>query len=285
MAMIDVLNPESIKLIGTYATPNPVHKHAKWELALFEKGSCLNVINGVSYETAIGDVFLLGPMHLHAIKVLTPHIHKDLYFENDAVEKVLSCFGENFKRDVLSGKTLVRLRLNVQDFNSVLKNVNALDGLIITETMKNQNVDLRPIVSIESAILQYVIGIFLSESYIRSTGYPDWFYSFLYKLNNPEYFTKSVDELIADANYSHTQFGKLFKKYLGVTLVDYLKTLRLVYAAKLLAHTDKTTLFICEDCGYNSYSYFERTFKEKYGLTPNQYRKKFLAKQNDEQRG
>ena len=95
----------------------------------------------------------------------------------------------------------------------------------------------------------------------------------LKNLQSPEYFTQKVSDIIALTNYSHSQFLKIFKQYTGIPIVQYLSRLRIKYAAELLRHTDNTILSICEESGYDSLSFFIKSFKLQYGQTPLQYRK------------
>ena len=272
--MIEVLIPK--ELIGIHLTPNPPHKHTKWELVVFEKGTVKNYVNHEQYEANVGDVFLLGPMHVHAIQFISqPHLHKDLYLETEELETILAIFPESFKKDVLSGKICVNLKLNVHDFNSVIKNIHNIENLLLTQNLSSSE-NAKKFKPLILSIVQYVLSLYLSNLYQQKNIFPEWFLSFLQKLSSPEYFTKSVTELVAETNYSHTQFSKLFKKFCGFSLIEYLKTLRLSYAAELLINTDYSTLFICENCGYDSYSYFERVFKSKYKCSPQQYRKRNL---------
>ncbi len=277
--MIDILSPGELKLVGTYPTPNPIHRHEKWELMVVESGNILNYVNEKSYKATTGDVFLLGPPHLHAIEMVSPqHLHRDVYFNTDDIERVLDMFNEDFKKDVLSGKQLIKLKLDMNDLTSLNKNISKLQSICLVESLKTNSLHkLNKIRSIAISILQYVLGIYSTTSLLKETIYPEWLYSFLTTLHAPGVFTKSVNDIIATTNYSHTQFGKLFKKYCGVPLIEYVKNLRLAYAADLLKSTTHTTLFICENCGYDSYSYFERSFKEKFGRTPTQYRKDNLS--------
>ena len=45
-------------------------------------------------------------------------------------------------------------------------------------------------------------------------------------------------------------------------------------AKYLLLHSDKTISSISENLGFTNRTHFYKLFKAKYGLTPNEYRKK-----------
>jgi AraC family cel operon transcriptional repressor len=64
-----------------------------------------------------------------------------------------------------------------------------------------------------------------------------------------------------------------FKKHLNMTPTVFINNLRLNKAAFLLTSTDKSIFDISFVCGFESISYFNRLFKEKYYFSPNKYRK------------
>lgn len=59
----------------------------------------------------------------------------------------------------------------------------------------------------------------------------------------------------------------------GMTTNDFLNHHRLGYAAHLLATTDDAITLIADLAGFNNRSYFNRLFRERYKLTPSEYRK------------
>lgn len=67
--------------------------------------------------------------------------------------------------------------------------------------------------------------------------------------------------------------SRLFKKETGQTLTEYITELRLDQSKRLLAETELTITLVAEKIGYKNYSYFSKIFKERYGITPNDYKK------------
>jgi AraC-like DNA-binding protein len=45
-------------------------------------------------------------------------------------------------------------------------------------------------------------------------------------------------------------------------------------ASERLLQTEESVITIALDCGYSHIPYFNKIFKEKYGVSPTQYRKK-----------
>jgi len=77
------------------------------------------------------------------------------------------------------------------------------------------------------------------------------------------------------AKASHLSISRLahiFKEQMGITIIDYLTSVRIERAKQLLLATDQNCTEICFQVGYNNQSYFTRTFKGLVGMTPRHFR-------------
>ena len=83
----------------------------------------------------------------------------------------------------------------------------------------------------------------------------------------------TIEDLAAANNYSVNYFRKIFKKYTGLTPLDYIINFRLRVASTLLRTTNKSVLEIAEESGFPTLSSFNRYFKKKFSTTPSQWRK------------
>lgn len=73
-------------------------------------------------------------------------------------------------------------------------------------------------------------------------------------------------------SYSH--LSRLFKKYEGRSINQYLNRVRLINAQLMLKCSGKSIRTIARETGFNSDYYFCSIFKKAYGISPMQYRKK-----------
>ncbi len=71
---------------------------------------------------------------------------------------------------------------------------------------------------------------------------------------------------------SRSATSKLFKRYTGETYPIYLKNLRLEAAKKDLERTDAPISSIGVENGFSTPSMFSQAFRERYGVTPKEYR-------------
>jgi len=89
--------------------------------------------------------------------------------------------------------------------------------------------------------------------------------------------------LVDIARVSHLSVSRLahiFKDQMGITLIDYLTSVRIDRAKQLLLATKQSCTEICFQVGYNNQSYFTRSFKHLVGMTPLQFRAKNRRRDN-----
>lgn len=72
---------------------------------------------------------------------------------------------------------------------------------------------------------------------------------------------------------SPNYFSTLFKKKAGCNFISYLTRLRIENSKQFLRETDMTIREIAERVGYQSASFFIRTFKNAEGVTPSEYKR------------
>ena len=67
-------------------------------------------------------------------------------------------------------------------------------------------------------------------------------------------------------------FSKIFKQFTGMNYPDYINNLRLEKAKELLMSKPLISVTsLCEKVGYNSTSYFTKSFTKKFGIPPSKY--------------
>jgi signal transduction histidine kinase/DNA-binding response OmpR family regulator/ligand-binding sensor domain-containing protein len=90
-------------------------------------------------------------------------------------------------------------------------------------------------------------------------------------ISNPSY---SVDTLGADVALSRSQLYRKLQSILGISPHEFILSIRLKRAAQLLKDTKYSISEISEMVGFNTIRYFNRYFKDEFGVTPTHYRAK-----------
>ena len=83
----------------------------------------------------------------------------------------------------------------------------------------------------------------------------------------------SLNELAELANINVNYLSTHFKTETGMSVVEYITFIRLEKAKEMLQKTNLKISDIANQTGYRDVKYFMRIFKNKIGITPNEYRK------------
>ena len=83
----------------------------------------------------------------------------------------------------------------------------------------------------------------------------------------------TVGQLAGLCHFSETYFMSFFKRFAGMTCVEYINHYRLSQAARILVQTDRPVTEAALENGFRNISYFNRQLRRKYGTTPREYRK------------
>lgn len=88
----------------------------------------------------------------------------------------------------------------------------------------------------------------------------------------------TIEEMAEIVELSSPHFQRLFKSYMDLPPITFLRELRLEKARELLETTFLQMKQIGIAIGMPNDSHFTRDFKKKYGVTPTEYRKQHWEK-------
>lgn len=90
--------------------------------------------------------------------------------------------------------------------------------------------------------------------------------------NFREEFT--LEKMAYDLGVSKYVLSRMFTKTFHCNFNRYVNEVRLNYVSSALENTQESITKICFDCGFESQRTFNRVFKERYKMTPREYRKR-----------
>lgn len=82
----------------------------------------------------------------------------------------------------------------------------------------------------------------------------------------------TLDTIASEAGFSKYYVNRLFKQYMGTTVVDYLIQIRMKKAKELLRNETYSIKQISGMVGYSEPNYFTWTFKKMEGMSPLKFR-------------
>ena len=151
----------------------------------------------------------------------------------------------------------------------------AINSIIQT---KDINASLEEVTEAAVSIVRKIVAI-RSEN-ADSTEESFILYKKALKIVQEEYSSSllNVSSLALKLGVSNVQLSKVFKRYHGTNISDYIAQYRVTMAKNLLSQ-DKEIKEIVSECGFGSLRTFLRLFKKYEDITPSQY--KAMRKEND----
>lgn len=91
----------------------------------------------------------------------------------------------------------------------------------------------------------------------------------------------SIQSIADSLSISTGHLSRMFHQETGKKLVDYLQEVRMEHACRLLREGKLSNEEICRQVGYSRVQYFAAKFKERWGLTLNEYRRQAQAERQE----
>ena len=239
-----------------------LHKHSDWEFTSTADGTGTNIVNDVPYPLKPGDFVLLGPQHIHQyVSDMAVIQRRDICIATEKMQQLCAVLSEGLYDKLSRSEKPIVINLSIENFSEIHKRLNKLNGL---------NQEDATVSAILTSIVSYLLGIYLEHQ--SEKNLPPSILSFLQQISSPDVFSMRINDIIALSSYSHSHFIKIFKKYVGKTIIEYVTDLRTAYAATLLSATDLSVITIASKVGYDNQSFFAQKFKNKYNVSPIEYR-------------
>ena len=253
----------------------PPHWHDEMEIIYIKKGrGIVNVDFKESHVSALTLVFIL-PGQLHSIEQYEDETmeYENIIFDYSMLlSKKKDSVYEDFLKPLTHGKITVPTVFSqvYPYFTDLVSPIDACDEICKTKPQGYQ-------LFIKSMLFQF---FFILDNRCRNLTTPknnrkaiDKMKIILKYVEN-NYANKITISEIADViGFSESHFMRYFKETMGTSFIEYLKDYRLTMAARLLQSSEDSILNISAEVGFDNLSYFNRSFKARYGITPRQYRK------------
>ncbi len=254
------------------------HVHHMLEISYIKSGKGTYCIGNNKHSACVGDVFVISnsePHVLHAMRdqhVTNAVVHFEPFLLHDFLNRspttlLLDIF---FRRiDGLSN----RLDADLPFTQRVRDRLIAIEDEFIKGSPYHR---LFIRVHLESIFCELLRGYKQPEC----LDYGNSLQKDLYEIDKViDYInfnlTKSMTlaSLASIAHVSPAYFSSLFKRYMGISLFEYILQRKIQFACQLIMSTSKTMTEISCSCGFNNYTSFFNAFKRFLGCSPTEFRK------------
>ena len=264
--MLEFCHPDEVMTLNRddLYVPSTSHSHNFVELEYVLSGSGIQIVNGKEYHIQRGDVIVmeLGSCHSYystdRLVIINCILRPDIYEREK--QRILSAdpapdgvFLPDFIR--LSGRHFMEIEnylLNLEQeieqkpigYRLLCENYLAAILLILYRNVR-ENVQER-----DNDIRKNIIS-YIDLNYTHVT----------------------LSEIAAHFGYNPSYFSKLFKRTMQENLFEYVARKKMDEALRLVSSTNYSIESICHQLGYSDKKQFYKLFKQKTGVTPNQFRK------------
>ena len=259
----------------------PLHFHSEYEIIYIKEGTGTRFLGNSITKFQAGDILLIGSNLPHFMKsdeeyhsgntdlrVKGTIIQFEKEFMYSAINhyphfiKIKNLFQESQRGIYFAAANFPKL----QDLIEKIPLENGLNQLMLfleilkemSETENRQTISTTDFVNetiYDTARIDKIIS-YLNKNYTRNI---------------------SLDEIASFAAMNSSAFCRYFRSKTGKSFKNYILDMRIGYACKLLLMEDISISQLSIQCGFETISHFNKTFKKNTGYVPSQYRKTMLS--------
>lgn len=245
------------KTINSY----PTHWHDFYEIELIISGSGSYIIDGIEHKIEKNMLFFMTPVNFH--KVIT------------SGTEVITLM---FMGEICDSNILYRLS---SVFNSDSVMLSDTDAKYLAAVMHELNLASSDNDDEYSfSLLNSILGKICRINNTPRHGHMSRVQKAMLYIQNNFRSDISLSDIADGASVTPSYMSNIFHKESGVSFKEYLNVIRYDYAKKLLEYSNMSVTDICFESGFYDYANFERQFKERFSLSPTQYRKEKSTKKS-----
>lgn len=281
--LISKSSPLSVRFFDYDHFSYPLHFHTEYEIIYIKDSNGTRFVGNSMAKYQAGDILLIGSNLPHFLKsdelyhskqtnlrVRGTIIQFEKEFMYSAINnyphfiKIKNLFQESQRGIYFARGPFPKLQHLLETiplenglnqlliFLEILKEMSEIDGrqkqTISTSDFVNETI-------YDSAKIDKVIS-YLNKNYTRNV---------------------SLEEIASLAAMNASAFCRYFKSKTGKTFKNYILEMRIGYACKLLLMEDISISQLSIECGFETLSHFNKTFKKNTGYVPSQYRKTMMG--------
>lgn len=258
----------------TFKFKNKSEKHNFFELYYIAEGDMTITLDGTPHPASAGDFFLLPPMLPHcmepyktystgiAISFAAENLPEDhvIHGKLDETGKyliplILNTYARNCEQSEFRPALFSQSETSTQKNDFAFKQLlgNLIECLLITILQKEELRKTKQVISpAEKNTLAQGIRLEIQKNYTKNL---------------------SLQDLAEKIGYSVPHICRVFKQAYNDTITNYTAKLKIEHALKLIESAKQSLKDISDYLGFDSISYFNKTFKKYTGMTPGAYKK------------
>lgn len=242
------------------------HFHNVYEMTFFLSGSRTYLLNNANTVIMPNNAILIKPFAYHSTQgssgvsrfvIMFSKEFLKTYFTEKTIEQLLICFDKSpldFSGFTEQTLNIIENIYNASEQNNEFTIAYNLGYLLfsLSSLPSCNNHSANPVLPKTSNELMEKIFSFINTNISE---------------------IKTIEHIAQFANISQSYLSAIFKQSTGLSIMQYVNSIRINLAAKRLVYTNDSISQISADCGFDSPNYFCNAFKKSEGVTPSQFRK------------
>lgn len=244
------------------------HYHDYYEVFIMLDGTCNHYVNGSTIKLSKGNLVFIRPNDIHDYVDVSGDKFSFLNITctKETITLMFDFLSSGFPAEpLLNAKLPPTVVLNVSEFarfEAKMNNIRAIDS-------KNH-----PAIKTQMRLLLLDIFTKYFSKFENSVDtVPYWLEDMCEQISKNGNFKKDSDFFFGLTDKTREHVSRSIKKYLGVTVSEYINSLRINYIANMLQNSNHSITDIVFESGFNNMSWASELFKEKYGMTMKDFRK------------
>ena len=244
------------------------HYHDYYEIFLVLNGHARHLVNGAVTMLSPRDLIFIRPGDTHDyVGVSDGFSMLNITFTRETLQSIFDFLGKGFPSEALLEVPLPpQVQLTAGEFEALNARMKTIGALSLEE--------VEPLKTALRVLIFDIFTKYFSGYGAQTRTVPLWLEELCSQMRQDGNFTEGSEKLFALANKSREHVCRSMKKYMGLTVTEFINDLRLNYIANMLRNSNLSVTDIIFNSGFNNISWTAELFKKKYGMTMSRFRKK-----------
>ena len=243
------------------------HYHDYYEIFLVLSGKARHLVGNRESTLHTGDLVFIRPSDIHDyISDGGGYSMLNITFTKDTLNGLFAFLGDGFPAaELLRAARPPKVVLEQSEIDAVNSRMNAI-----------RSIDHEDVSQLKTALRVLLFELFskyFSDFVTEHKDIPSWLTEACNQMQRSGCYVEGSEAMFALSGRTREHVCRSMKKYMGITVSDFVNELRLRYIASMLKSSNHTISQIVFSSGFNNLSWASELFKKKYGVNMRDYRR------------
>lgn len=256
---------------------NPEHKLTFWKITYTINGEAEIFLNGkpkILRNTTLLFVRPYDVLQNYSFRPANGYKHRDIYISDEKLQKICEALPINPYKKLHKKSVYFEVpRIQTENLEFLL------NSFPLNSEEKNAYLE-----TLHQTVVTDCLTMFLQSAEKKQIP-PMWLSKLADRTTLDEFLQEDTKYFLKDVHYSHRHICRIFQKYYGMSPSEYLTKAKIIQSINYLMKKELLISDIAQMLGFGTQSGFIKAFKNYFNLSPNAWRKKYLADKTSEGTG